>query len=170
MTKDNACRIVSRVRGRTARRVLGVVLAATGTLAAVTTARAQWLPLTVNQSGPVASSSTYSLDWTPDPSCSTCLAYDVIQGDLYVLRAAGTAGDFTSATTACLGNNVPAPPVSPLPVPGVGQGYFFLVRAQQDPISAPCYSWNSDWLIAPDRQCGDRDSEINAASSVCPCP
>jgi hypothetical protein len=86
--------------------------------------------------------------------------YDLVRGNLATLRASG--GDFTSATTACLGNNLPATSLpDPSGPPPVGGGFFYVLR----PVN--CGGPGTYDSGAPS-QVGSRDPEINASAGACP--
>src|SRR5262249_19091131 len=64
------------------------------------------------------------LAWGP---IGAATGYDVVKGSLQGLESSG--GNFTSATTACLGNNLPTTSVNDTQVPDAGQGFWYLIRA-----------------------------------------
>ena len=51
-----------------------------------------------------------AMRWAADPRAQS---YDAVYGDMNILHDSG--GNFTQATLGCLGENVPAAPVGPLP-------------------------------------------------------
>jgi hypothetical protein len=62
-----------------------------------------------------------TLVWNPAPDAS---AYDVVQGDLGILRSGG----LTAAVLGCLAGNRPVPEAWVALAPGPGAGFFYLVR------------------------------------------
>lgn len=104
--------------------------------------------------------------WTSDPGNPGYAAFDVVYGDLDVLRS--SSGDFVAATTGCLANDGSSPIVS-LPLPSAGHKYFFLVRAQEAVGVCGVGSWNESFAVAPFTQPADRDPSI-ATAATCPCP
>ena len=102
------------------------------------------------------------IGWYPAPP----LSYDVVEGDLGVLR--GAAGDYQSATDACLASHfVPSSChgsgctngncLSFTASPVAGGGYWFLVR----PVGGSYNLWDPN-TAAP------RDAGINSAPAACP--
>lgn len=85
--------------------------------------------------------------------------YDVVKGDLMNLRSTG--GDFTSSLTGCLENDSMDTQSSDPANPGMGEGSYYLVRAQAD-----CR--NGTWNCGHQSQLGDRDSEIEESINKCP--
>lgn len=104
--------------------------------------------------------------WTADPENPGYAVFDVIYGDVDVLRS--SSGDFIAATLGCLANDGGSPLVS-LPLPAPGQKLFFLVRAQEAVDVCGAGSWNESFAVAPLRQPTDRDPSI-ASAAVCACP
>jgi hypothetical protein len=70
------------------------------------------------------SGSAATLSWT---SVSAATGYDVTRGNLVTLRS--SLGNFTTATTNCLGNNVAGTTINDLQSVAVGQGFWYLLRA-----------------------------------------
>jgi len=96
------------------------------------------------------------LSWSPVAGAT---AYDVVRGDLAALRA--SAGDFTSSTDACVGDDVASTSLAFADEPAVGQGYWLLVRGDS---AGAARSFDSFGLA----QVGGRDVEIGFAASACP--
>ena len=96
-----------------------------------------------------------SLEWC---AIDGALGYDVVEGDLGLLRSSG--GDFSVATTGCLGNDLPGLSLSHVSAPRSGQGLFFLVRFNG--VASPGF----DSVF--DSQIGSRNAEIAASPSSCP--
>jgi hypothetical protein len=84
--------------------------------------------------------------------------YDVVRGDLKLLRSTG--GDFTVATAECADNTTTTSLLF-AGNPAVGEGFWFLVRG------ANCKGAGEYDSFALS-QVGDRDAEINAAATGCP--
>ena len=104
--------------------------------------------------------------WTADPGNPGYAVFDVVYGDLDVLRS--SSGDFTAAITSCLANDGSSPLVS-LPLPTAGKKYFFLVRAQETVEVCGGGSWNESFAVAPFTQPTDRDPSL-ASAAICACP
>jgi hypothetical protein len=94
-----------------------------------------------------------SFSWNPAPGAS---GYDVVKGDLALLRASG--GLFSSSLVACLengGGDTAAPdPETPPP----GGGFYYLVA----PVPGGTYD------SACPGQSGSRDAGIQASPAACP--
>lgn len=101
-----------------------------------------------------------SMSW---PTSETGVAYDVVQGDLTLLRS--SRGDFSIATTACLADDTETSSLSLIGHPNAGQGVWFLVRKVY-PGGPTTYDTNPEW--GSTSQVGERDSEIDAAANACP--
>jgi hypothetical protein len=97
------------------------------------------------------------LSWS---AASGATGYDVVKGDIITLLASG--GDFTSSTTACLANDLPATTVSDTEVPPAGSGRWHLIRA----VNA-C-GGNGSYDEDAGGQQGSRDDEIAASPAACP--
>ena len=97
-----------------------------------------------------------SLAWSPVPSA---LFYDVVTGGVGALRASN--GDFGSATTACLGNDVYGTNASDAALPPSGDAFWYLVRG------ASCGGAGSYDGPAPP-QSGSRDAAIAGSAGRCP--
>jgi len=96
------------------------------------------------------------LTWT---DISDSLSYDLIRGELGVLRASG--GDFSAATTECLADNHPTTSLSYSPDPASQQGFWFLVR-QVTAVAAGTYDSGGPAQIEA------RDAEVAASGQDCP--
>ena len=90
-------------------------------------ARAEGPRLEIQEQG-LGPGGAQDLLWTADPENPAYAVFDVLLGDLDVLRS--SSGDFSAATSSCLANDGSSPLVS-LPLPPAGRKYFFLVRAQE---------------------------------------
>jgi hypothetical protein len=97
-----------------------------------------------------------TLSWT---NVSGATGYDVTRGSLVTLRS--TLGNFTTATTNCLGNDVAATTINDLQSPAVGQGFWYALRA------VSCGGGASYDSGSP-KQVGSRDAEIAASGLGCP--
>lgn len=97
-----------------------------------------------------------SVSWTPIAGANV---YDLVRGSLGVL--ASSHGDFSLATSACLGNDLLATSQSDAAVPYPGQGYWYLVRGVN------CAGPGTFDSGAPS-QSGSRDAEIQASGHACP--
>jgi hypothetical protein len=86
-------------------------------------------------------------------------AYDVVFGRLGMLRQTG--GDFTAATTGCLGSDVVSSPVGGTDDPPVGEAFWYLVRGYGG-VAGTTYD------AGDPGQGGTCDAQINAATSACP--
>jgi hypothetical protein len=107
--------------------------------------------LAVEKNGPES-----VLIWTAIPGAT---GYDVVMGGLEALR--GTAGDFASATTSCVTNNVTHTATAAFPgEPDPGEGHWYLVRGVN------CGSAGTYDSAAPS-QSGSRDGEIAASGNGC---
>jgi hypothetical protein len=85
--------------------------------------------------------------------------FDAVFGSVSVLR--GTGGDFTAATSGCLGSNVAASPVGGAPDPPLGEAFWYLVRAHGG-VAGTTYDAGD-----PGKD-GTCDAEIDAAPAACP--
>jgi hypothetical protein len=108
----------------------------------------------VSASKPAAN--TARLTW---PTVPVATGYDVVKGSVVALRS--SAGNFTTSTIACLGNNLAAATADDTATVPAGQGFWYLVRAVSCGGSA---SYNSGSAS----QIGSRDAEIAASASACP--
>jgi len=70
------------------------------------------------------------LNW--EPTSDLDATYDVVKGDLQVLRA--SAGNFSSAITDCISTGNILPAADALDNPDPGEGFFYVVRAFQGEI------------------------------------
>jgi len=94
--------------------------------------------------------------WT---TVATATGYDVVRGSVGTLRS--TAGDFTSATNACLANDTAELSVLDANIPAAANGFWYLARGMN--------CGGSGTYDGPGgRQSGSRDAEIDAAASRCP--
>lgn len=106
--------------------------------------------LSLNKLGP-----DVVLDWTVLPDTTT---YDVVRGELSVLRASG--GDFSQATAECIADDEPTNSVTFAGDPAAGDAFWFLVRG------ADC--GGGTYETGSISQSGLRDAEIEASGSACP--
>jgi hypothetical protein len=98
------------------------------------------------------------MDWTPVVDIIT--GYDVVKGNLQTLIS--SRGNFTLSVTSCLENNDTDTQASDTLEPtSPGEGFFYLVRAQND---CKYGTYNTGQAS----QIGDRDTEIDASSNKCP--
>ena len=97
-----------------------------------------------------------SLVWTAMPEA---WGYDVVQGDLGILRSTG--GDFSLATQTCLANDLSATVAPANDMPAAGGISFYLMRAENCG-GAGTYDSGMPGQAAP------RDAGINAAPAACP--
>jgi hypothetical protein len=93
-----------------------------------------------------------AIDWDPDPPATS---YDVVRGDLAVLRASG--GDYRAATDQCVANDVDTDSVPYALSPSPGGAFWILVRAAGGSYGA----WDSSLATT-------RDAGIDAAPVSCP--
>ncbi len=96
------------------------------------------------------------LFWT---AVGTVTNYDVVRGGLQALH--GSGGNFTFATDACLTNDLPFLSADDPSAPPLGDGFWYLVRAD---VQVGKATYDS---IGPS-QSGPRDAQINASSLACP--
>jgi hypothetical protein len=96
------------------------------------------------------------LDWT---SSGSGMHYDVVRGSLNGLRS--SFGNFTSATQACVADDLAAATVLDSSSPSPGAGSWYLVRAVN------CAGTGTYDSGAATQQ-GSRDAEIAASTSTCP--
>jgi hypothetical protein len=102
------------------------------------------------------STSTARLQWG---SLACASAYDVVRGSLATLRS--SVGDFTSATQACVANDL-AGTTADDPTPTAAGGTWYLVRGRGCPGGVGSYDEHIMEFVA-----GPRDGEI-AAAAACP--
>lgn len=95
------------------------------------------------------------LNWSAIPGAT---GYDVVRGDAGLL--ASTAGDFTAATQACLGNDLSGTSLAFGAAPGPGTAWWFLVRGLTS--AGPLTYQDLD-----PSQVGARDAEIAASANTC---
>ena len=93
-----------------------------------------------------------ALPWAED--------YDLVRGDLLVLREMG--GDFSLAVNSCLEGVVVDDSARDALTPGLGQGFFYLVRGSTDAGVTGSYDSGGDAQLAP------RDPGIAASPGACP--
>ncbi len=101
--------------------------------------------------------SAAALSWTGE---SDATGYDVVKGNLSILR--GTAGNFSTATTACLGNDLTTPTTQDSEIPPSGDGLWYLVRAVNSCSGPGSFDDGSP------SQLRGRDAGIGAAAGACP--
>jgi hypothetical protein len=98
-----------------------------------------------------------NIAWDANPAAGS---YDVVFGGLKALRA--NAGDFSGSLLGCVVNNSPfAGAVHPA-APPIGDGFYYLVRANAFDGSDGSYDG------ADGTQVGRRDEEIAASPVACP--
>ena len=85
--------------------------------------------------------------------------FDVVRGDLPVLVSSG--GDFTNSTLDCLADDYPATSIANGDAPGIGDGYWYLVREVRSGGPASYTSEGAGELPG-------RDAEIVASGADCP--
>jgi hypothetical protein len=85
--------------------------------------------------------------------------YDIVRGAVQTLRATG--GSFSASTTNCLSNDLGATTVNDLQSPAVGQGFWYLLRAEN------CGGGGTYDSGSP-RQVASRDAGIAASGHACP--
>jgi len=96
------------------------------------------------------------LTWSEVPAATK---YDLVRGSLQGLRSSG--GDFSVATSDCLGDDIMGTTAGDGAVPAASQGLFYLIRAANCGASG---SYNSGAAS----QAGSRDAEIAASGHACP--
>lgn len=96
------------------------------------------------------------VSWSAVSGAMSC---DLVRGDLGTLLASG--GDFSAATTACLGSALPGNSVPFTDTPPAGAGLFLLARARG--CGGPG-SYDSGSIS----QVGSRDAGVNASAGACP--
>jgi hypothetical protein len=99
---------------------------------------------------------TARLTW---PAVPVATGYDIVRGSVVALRSSG--GNFTTSTINCLANDLAPTTADDTASVPVGQGFWYLVRAENCGGSA---SYDSG---AP-KQIGSRDAEIAASGVACP--
>ncbi len=97
-----------------------------------------------------------AMSWT---AVSGAFKHDVVRGDVATLLA--TAGDFTSATNVCMGDEIPGTSTLEQATPAPGEAWWYLVRGSN------C-AGNGTYDSGVPGQQGSRDSEIDAAGGACP--
>jgi hypothetical protein len=101
-------------------------------------------------------SGTARLTWA---SIANATGYDAVRGSLTILQSSN--GNFSTATSACLGNDLPSTVVDDSTALGAGQGLWYLLRAMN------CGGAGSYDSGLPS-QVGSRDAEIAASGHACP--
>ena len=96
-----------------------------------------------------------AVEWSP---IASALVYDVVYGDLGLLHSSG--GDFTAATQGCMAYQASVTWARFDPIPGLGQGYWLLVRGDN---CAGAGTYDS----GDPAQKGSRDAEIEASGHSC---
>jgi hypothetical protein len=96
------------------------------------------------------------LGWT---SVAGALGYDVVQGDLDVLRSSG--GNFTTATDGCAVNDHPDTSLDDGADPAAGEGLWYLVRGLLGTGSLTYDTFGAGQVEV-------RDAEIDASGVSCP--
>ena len=104
----------------------------------------------------------WQISWDPDPEdCS----YDVVKGDLLLLRSSG--GDFglsaSQPAMGCLEEDVTAPQTTDFDDPGLGEGFYYLVRGVSCAAEAGTYDTSGPSQIR------SRDPQLQGATSACTC-
>jgi hypothetical protein len=96
------------------------------------------------------------------PATANAVGYDVVRGDLPILR--GTQGSWELAIAECVANNVAGTQLAHTLSPGSGESFFYLVRAvlAGGPLSYDGYQFGAT------RQVGSRDAGIALAADACP--
>jgi hypothetical protein len=102
------------------------------------------------------SATTARLSW---PAVPVATGYDIVRGSVVALRSSG--GNFTTSTINCLGNNLAATTADDTSAVPVGQGFWYLVRAES------C-GGNASYNSGSPSQIGSRDAEIAASANACP--
>jgi hypothetical protein len=97
-----------------------------------------------------------TLSWSGVPDA---LGYDVIRGDLGLLRAG--AGDFSVATTDCVASLTPLTSYTDTGSLAAGDGFWFLVRE----VTA---SGRADYDAHSGNLADRRDPEVAASGFDCP--
>jgi uncharacterized membrane protein len=90
---------------------------------------------------------------------ASATGYDLARGSLYILRS--TIGDFSTATTDCLENDLTGTSREDADTPDAGDGFWYLVRA------ANC-GGSGTFDSGAASQVGSRDAEILTSTSTCP--
>ncbi len=121
---------------------------------------ALWLRPPAGSTPPPVLGVTFSgrtgFDWS---STRDATSYDVVRGDLSVLRAQRT---FTPAVNACLENNGTDRHANDPVTPASGQGFWYLVRG----VSAS--AGPGSYAVGDARERAGRDAEIAASAAACP--
>ena len=96
----------------------------------------------------------------------TAQAADAIRGSLDALRAAG--GQFNATVQTCLNNNTSVNTVPDATTPGVGSGFYYLVRGAGVTFCNAGNSWKTFSAAEKPGAGGDRDADLAGAANVCP--
>jgi hypothetical protein len=104
----------------------------------------------------VTFASRSGFDWS---STRDATAYDVVRGNLTILRAQRT---FTPSVDACLENNGSDRHANDSATPASGQGFWYLVRGVSASASPGSYA------VGDARERAGRDAEIAASAAACP--
>jgi N-acetylneuraminic acid mutarotase len=107
--------------------------------------------LTAAKSGGAA-----QLSWSPVAGAT---GYDVVKGSVGTLRI---AGDFTTSTTGCVGDDVAIGTVQDFETPAPGSGLWYVARAVNRCSGDGSYDEDGS------SQQGGRDTEIHASAAACP--
>ncbi|HEX4825362.1 MAG TPA: MopE-related protein [Candidatus Polarisedimenticolaceae bacterium] len=97
------------------------------------------------------------LSWNGEADAT---GYDAVTGNLSTLQS--SLGNFTSSTTACIGNDLATTAAQDTAIPAPGDGLWYLVRAVNSCSGAGTYDDGSP------SQHGGRDPAIDAAAAACP--
>jgi N-acetylneuraminic acid mutarotase len=97
-----------------------------------------------------------TVEWS---AVATATRYDLVRGDLSILL--GTQGDFTSATRACVADDLGGTTTISSEAPPAGSAYWYLVR----PVNC---GGNGTYDADDPGQAGSSDTGINASASSCP--
>jgi hypothetical protein len=95
------------------------------------------------------------LEWC---AISGASSYDVVRGDLDVLRLSG--GDFAQATELCVGDDLTGLSIAEGSAPPAGGGFWFVVRPNG--VTLPTYDSRFDSQVGP------RDPGIDGSVAACP--
>ncbi len=98
-----------------------------------------------------------ALTWAPLPAT---ISYDVVRGDLGILRATG--GDFAQATTECAAENEQGLSVAANEEPAPDQAVWYLVRGTWLGVTTP-----GSWNACTTHQAASRDVGINTSGAGC---
>ena len=99
------------------------------------------------------------VDWA-----ATGTHFDAIRGDLGALRASG--GQFDGTVQACLFNDSLYPQFFDSTLPSTGQGFYYLVRLQNDGCGVGLWGTGSPAEVPGAG--GDRDADLALDPAACP--